>query len=129
MSRAPPRIPGGRRSARLVGLGRVIVHGIPVLESEEEIVVVPVPRVEPEVDPDFHAETEEGRQPVESVELDRQPDPVSSEEEQSVGEGRVMVSNTRLRYSKFRGDRSKDVDEWMGEFEATSYANQEDQAS
>jgi len=37
-----------------------------------------------------------------------------------------MVTTTRLRYNKFRGDGSKDVDDWMGEFEATAVANQED---
>src|SRR5450759_312938 len=33
---------------------------------------------------------------------------------------------TRLKYSKFRGDGRKDVDEWVTEFESIALANQEE---
>ena len=33
---------------------------------------------------------------------------------------------TRLKYSRFRGDRSQDVDDWFSEFESIALANQED---
>jgi len=33
---------------------------------------------------------------------------------------------TRLKYSKFRGDGSQDVDDWFSEFESIALANQED---
>ena len=32
----------------------------------------------------------------------------------------------RLKYSRFKGDDSQDVDDWFGKFEATTLANQED---
>lgn len=40
-----------------------------------------------------------------------------------------MVPVTRLKYSRFKGDGSQDVDDWFGEFEATALANQEDPLS
>ena len=37
-----------------------------------------------------------------------------------------MPTTTRLKYSRFRGDGSQDVDDWFCEFESTALANQED---
>ena len=37
-----------------------------------------------------------------------------------------MPTTTRLKYSRFRGDGSQDVDGWFCEFESTALANQED---
>ena len=37
-----------------------------------------------------------------------------------------MLTTTRLKYSRFRGDGSQDVDDWFCEFESTALANQED---
>ena len=40
-----------------------------------------------------------------------------------------MPTTTRLKYSRFRGDGSQDVDDWFCEFESTALANQEDNES
>ena len=40
-----------------------------------------------------------------------------------------MAPVTCLKYSRFKGDDSQDVDDWFGEFEATTLANQEDPLS
>ena len=37
-----------------------------------------------------------------------------------------MVPCTRLKYSRFRGDKSQDVDDWYREFESIATANEED---
>ena len=37
-----------------------------------------------------------------------------------------MSTTTCLKYSRFRGDGSQDVDDWFCEFESTALANQED---
>ena len=37
-----------------------------------------------------------------------------------------MLTTTRLKYNRFRGDGSQDVDDWFCEFESTALANQED---
>ena len=37
-----------------------------------------------------------------------------------------MPTTTHLKYSRFRGDRSQNVDNWFCEFESTALANQED---
>ena len=37
-----------------------------------------------------------------------------------------MPTTTRLKYSRFRGDGSQDVDDWFCEFESTALANQGD---
>ena len=37
-----------------------------------------------------------------------------------------MSTTTRLKYSRFRGDESQDVDDWLCEFESTALANQEE---
>ena len=48
-------------------------------------------------------------------------DPNSSSEDSD-----NMPTTTRLKYSRFRGDESQDVDNWFYEFESTALANQED---
>ena len=58
---------------------------------------------------------EENRVSEESAELDTSID--------------QMAPNTRLKYTRFKGDGSQDVDDWFGEFEAIATANQEDEAS
>ena len=50
-------------------------------------------------------------------------DKVSSEE------SNTMPSTTRLKYSKFKGDGSQDVDDWLIEFKSTTVANQEEPAT
>lgn len=37
-----------------------------------------------------------------------------------------MPASTSLKYSRFRGDGSQDVDDWLFEFESIVLANQED---
>ena len=37
-----------------------------------------------------------------------------------------MPSTTRLKYNRFKGDGSQDVDDWLTEFESTALANQEE---
>ena len=41
--------------------------------------------------------------------------------------GDKMPTSTRLKYSRFRGDGSQDVDDWFCEFESIAMANQEEQ--
>ncbi len=36
---------------------------------------------------------------------------------------------SRLRYKRFKGDGSQDVDDWLCEFESTALANQENEAA
>ena len=68
------------------------------------------------------------------------PDPVGPEEEVATGGERVeeelssedegnMPSTTHLKYSRFKGDGSQDVDDWLTEFESTALANQEELAA
>ena len=67
-------------------------------------------------------------------------DPVGPEEEVTVVGERVeeelssedednMPSTTCLKYSRFKGDGSQDVDDWLTEFESTALANQEELAA
>jgi hypothetical protein len=99
---------------------RRVVHGIPASGSEEDLVFVP-PRVGRETPVPARSFSPELVRQLEEEEFLRESG--SSEEEE------IMVTTTRLRYSRFRGDGSKDVDDWMGEFEATTIANQEDRAA
>ena len=48
------------------------------------------------------------------------------EEEWSSEDEDNMPSTTRLKYSRFKGDGSPDVDNWLTEFESTALANQEE---
>ena len=41
-------------------------------------------------------------------------------------ENDTMPSTTRLKYSRFKGDGSQDVDDWLIEFKSTALANQEE---
>ena len=69
-----------------------------------------------------------------------QPGPVESEEEITTGGERVeeklsskdkdnMPSTTPLKYSRFKGDGSQDVDDRLTEFESTPLSNQEELAA
>ena len=131
MSRAQPRNLPGRRIARGEGEGRrVVVHGIPASGSEEDIVVIPAQDVRPEPSPGRSVSPELREQPGEErEEVERRSESVSSEEGHSSEGEAGMGSRTRLRYSKFKGDGTKDADDWLGEFESTTIANQEDQLS
>ena len=44
-------------------------------------------------------------------------------------ESNIMPSTTRLKYSRFKGDGSQDVDDWLTEFKSTVVANQEEPAA
>ena len=44
-------------------------------------------------------------------------------------ESDIMPSTTRLKYSRFKGDGSEDVDDWLTEFKSTAIANQEEPAT
>ena len=50
----------------------------------------------------------------------------ASADELSSDESDIMPSTTRLKYSRFKGDRSQDVDDWLMEFKSTTIANQEE---
>ena len=41
----------------------------------------------------------------------------------SSDESDIMPSTTRLKYSRFKGDGSQDVDDWLTEFKSTAIAN------
>ena len=43
--------------------------------------------------------------------------------------GGVMAPNSRLKYGRFKGDGSQDVDDWLCEFVSTANANQETEES
>lgn len=132
---------GSRRSVRLEDLARraaIAETPVPVRnprfvsasEPEEDLVVIPTQVAEAVLSPEERENPELRANPEVNLEdIDRRPDSVSSEGEESPDEAIVMVNSTRLRYSRFRGDGSKDVDDWMGEFDATAVANQEDLAS
>ena len=53
----------------------------------------------------------------------------ASVDELSSDEGDIMPSTTRLKYSRFKGDGSQDVDDWLTEFKSTAIANQEEPAT
>ena len=50
-------------------------------------------------------------------------------EESSSEDEDNMPSTIRLKYSRFKGDGSQDVDDWLTEFESTALANQEELAA
>src|SRR5450759_2184760 len=84
-------------------------------DSEEELIVVTVAGgavQSPSSDPN----QEEGSDRSAS------PDPEGNE----VAGAAEDEMPTRLKYSKFRGDGRKDVDEWVTEFESIALANQEE---
>ena len=53
----------------------------------------------------------------------------ASVDELSSDESDIMPSTTRLKYSRFKGDGSQDVDDWLTEFKSTAIANQEESAT
>ena len=53
----------------------------------------------------------------------------ASVDELSSDESDIMPSTTRLKYSRFKGDGSQDVDDWLTEFRSTAAANQEEPAA
>ena len=53
----------------------------------------------------------------------------ASADELSSDESDIMPSTTRLKYSRFKGDGSQDVDDWLMEFKSTTIANQEEPAT
>ena len=46
----------------------------------------------------------------------------------SSDESDIMPSTTHLKYSRFKGDGSQDVDDWLTEFKSTAAANQDEPA-
>ena len=50
-------------------------------------------------------------------------------DEVSSKESDTMPSTTRLKYSRFKGDGSQDVDDWLIELKSTAMANQEELAT
>ena len=50
----------------------------------------------------------------------------ASVDELSSDESDTMPSTTRLKYSRFKGDGSQDVDDWLTEFKSTAIANQKE---
>lgn len=101
-----------------------------MLGSKEDLVFVPDQGVRPDscleqsVSPGVDIQPEVAGEELEEDSVER-----SSKEESCSDEANIMVGNTRLKYTKFRGDDHMDVDDWMAEFEATAKANQEDPAS
>ena len=53
----------------------------------------------------------------------------ASADELSSDKSDIMPSTTRLKYSRFKGDGSQDVDDWLTEFQSTAIANQEEPAT
>ena len=47
----------------------------------------------------------------------------------SLDESDIMPSTTRLKYSRFKGDGSQDMDDWLTKFKSTIVANQEEPAA
>ena len=81
--------------------------------GQVEVVVTPSPDRSDPVGPEVEVATGGERVEEES----------SSEDEDS------MPSTTRLKYSRFKGDGSQDMDDWLTEFESTALANQEELAA
>ena len=57
------------------------------------------------------------------------PEGEASVDELSSDDSDIMASTTRLKYSRFKGDRSQDVDDWLTEFKSTAATNQEEPAA
>ena len=80
--------------------------------GQVEVVVTPEPDQAPPAEP----EVEEEERGV-------------SEDELSLDESDIMPSTTCLKYSRFKGDGSQNMDDWLTEFESTIVANQEEPAT
>ena len=57
------------------------------------------------------------------------PEGEASVDELSSDDSDIMPSTTRLKYSRFKGDGSQDVDDWLTKFKSTAAANQEEPAA
>ena len=57
------------------------------------------------------------------------PEGEASVDELSSDDSDIMASTTRLKYSRFNGDGSQDVDDWLTEFKSTAAANEEEPAA
>ena len=77
--------------------------------GQVEVIVTPRPDQAPPTEPE-----------VEEEEREASGDGLSSYESD------VMPSTTHLKYSRFKGDGSQDVDDWLTEFKSTVVANQEE---
>ena len=88
--------------------------------SEEELVVVQHQLEQLITQGSDHHSTPDQSSPG-RLEGTEETDLISSSEDSN-----NMPTTTRLKYSRFRGDGSQDVDDWFCEFESTTLANQED---
>ena len=132
MRKDPDRNQSERRSARLAKTKRRIDVGDQpsasqnlehhsafgseeeqVVVGQVEVVVTPCPDQSDPVGPEVEVAT--GGERV--------------EEESSSEDKDDMPSTTRLKYSRFKGDGSQDVDDWFTEFESIALANQEELAA
>ena len=57
------------------------------------------------------------------------PEGEASVDELSSDDSDIMPSTTRLKYSRFKGDGSQEVDDWLTEFKSIAAANQEELAA
>ena len=122
---------GGRRSTRLIQKrGRILVHSLPpepgtnllprlqsTVDREGEIIVVSLP----ETSSAGAGLTQDPEGEEVLVNEDQEEESEEDEEDRE-----LMAPSTRLKYSRFKGDGSQDVDEWLCEFESIALANQED---
>ena len=130
MNRGSLNVEGLRRSARKsTNQGQPSLYSTPstgpldreASESEEEAVVVGAPiRIDSFQDP-----------PAGLVRNPEIQNPEIRNPETVVGDPEISLSGmarqvTRLRYKRFKGDGSQDVDDWLCEFNSTATANQED---
>ena len=83
-----------------------------VIVRQVEVVVTPEPNWASPTEPKVEEETERTRG-----------DELSSEE------SNTMPSTTCLKYNRFKGDGSQDVDYWLTEFKSTTMANQKEPAT
>ena len=83
-----------------------------IVVRQVEVVVTPGPDQTPPVRPEVQEEERE-----------------ASVDELSSDESDIMPSTTRLKYSRFKGDRSQDVDDWLTDFKSMAIANQKEPAT
>ena len=104
---------------------KVPVHNLPCMnlgskihsisESEEDLVVVT-------------REEESAARPSQVSDLDEKSErsPIQDFVEEALFDSLSDKMPTRLKYSRFQGDGSQDVDDWFSKFESIALANQED---
>ena len=80
--------------------------------SQVEVIVTPRPDQAPPAEPEVAEEV-----------VGASGDGLSSDKSD------IMPSTTRLKYSRFKGDGSQDVDDWLTEFKSTVVGNQEEPAA